>query len=122
MTTAPNKNRDQSTSNLATALRARETLANKDKWCTGYRHRDGRMCLVGHILQALGAQTRAEHYKDSKEPNFVYDEEKLGQLEQIVESLGFATAHCAENFNDSNGNHQQILNRFDQGLVHWKDA
>ena len=122
MTTAPNKDLDQSTSNLATALRARETITDKDKWCTGYRYLRGRMCLVGHIQQALGYELRSVHFADPSEQNYVYNEEKAPQLNAILHALGFENTGDAESFNDDCRNgHQAVLERFDEGLKNWKD-
>jgi len=121
MTRAPNKHLDQSTSNLAIALRARETLCHEENWCTGYRYLNDRMCLTGHILKALGARTRAHEVNDPSERNFVYNEEQTNKLATIVHSLGFACTESAERYNDSNGVHGEVLDRYDEGLKNWKD-
>lgn len=122
--TAPNKKLDQATSNLAIALRARETLCHVEKWRTGYRHLRGQYCLTGHILLAMGAKIRAgtNDYENLEEPNFTYDGDQLNQLDTILHSLGFTSADAAERYNDETSRgHKQVLERYDVGLKNWKD-
>ncbi len=105
---------EQANSDFALALKARETLKHECYWMRGYRLKDGRLCVIGHILQAMGAKPRDDYI------NFDLSDDEYDTLRRICAGLGWKGGYIvAENHNDAS-DHENVLRRYDLGLADWK--
>ena len=103
---------EQANSDYALALQARETLKDERNWMCGYRLKNNRLCMVGHVLQAMGATPRTD------DCNFDVTDEQYETLNRIMVGLGFDGYLVAENHNDAS-DHAAVVRRYDKGLADW---
>ena len=106
------RKQEHSNAIFAIALRARDLISNEKNWIVGYRLKDSRMCLVGAVLMAMGAQPR------KADVNFDPTDFEYETLGYVMDGLGFDGYLNAENFNDAN-DHSSVIARMDTGLQDW---
>jgi len=109
--------------NLIIALKVRETLKDKKRWCQYIRNdSNGRHCVIGHVELALGVswdttrETRINEffeklgYTDPETPSYPVHASRL------MEAVSVAAVH------NNHHTHAEVLAKFDAGIEHLKET